>query len=255
MATGQIIHQGEAVAAPRGQGRRFDFDHDAFAYVNELIWEYRFDPVSGKTQFVRRERKPTYTHRCFMVARSARQFLYCARFKPARPRSDEAEYRRLIRQVIGRDPRRRTAPGQEIIIPGFSGLRQFSQVHEALLKGECGEAWQSYFLRSHWRMVFPLSRAHQERTAAKLVQAIRRGDAPIVHLVTFPRLLMNHGMVMFAATESGGGIDFEAYDPNDSEKPARLTYDASARTFLLPRNRYWAGGSLNVIEIYRSWLL
>lgn len=255
MATGQIIHQGETVAGRRGQARRFDFDHDAFSFVNELIWEYRFDPASGKTQFVRRETRPTYTHRCFMVARSARQFLYHACFEPARPKADEAEYRRLVRQVIARNPRKRPAPGRQIMIPGFTGLREFSREHEALLKAECGEAWQSYFLRSHWRMVFPISRAHQERTATALVAALERGESPIIHLVTFPRLLMNHGMVVFGMRDSGEGIDFDAYDPNDSKKPARITFDSRIRAFLLPRNRYWAGGQLNIIEIYRGWIL
>lgn len=255
MATSQVIQHGGAEARQAVQPRRFEFEHDAFAFVNELIWEYRFDPVSGKTQFVRRETKPAYTHRCFIVARSARQFLYHARFDPAGAVADDEDYRRLIRQVVVRDPRTRALPRQEIVIPGYAGLRQFSRHHEALLKSECGAAWRSYFLRSHWRMVFPISRTHQERTAAGLFSEVGRGDSPIVHLVTFPRLLMNHGMVIFSARQCNDAVEFAAYDPNDSEKPAQITYDARSRAFHLPRNRYWAGGQLNVIEIYRSWIL
>lgn len=123
------------------------------------------------------------------------------------------------------------------------------------MKHECGGAWRSYALRSHWRMVFPISRAHQAQTAANLFQAIRRHEAPVIHLVRFPQLNMNHGMVLFAAEEASDTIRFQAYDPNDPEKPSVLTYEHATKTFSLPRNLYWSGGQLNIIEIYRSWWL
>ena len=51
------------------------------------------------------------------------------------------------------------------------------------------------------------------------------------------------------------GLDFAAYDPNDPTQPTRISYDASQQIFSLPANAYWAGGRLDVIEIYRSWFL
>jgi hypothetical protein len=104
-------------------------------------------------------------------------------------------------------------------------------------------------------MLLPISRAHQTRTAAQLVAAIRRNESPIIHLVLFPQLTINHGLVLFDATETGDAIRFQAYDPNDPETPTLLSFDCAAQTFFLPANRYWAGGKLDVIEIYRSWLL
>jgi len=46
-----------------------------------------------------------------------------------------------------------------------------------------------------------------------------------------------------------------AYDPNDPQQPSQLAFDRAAKTFFLPGNLYWAGGSLNIIEIYRRWYL
>jgi hypothetical protein len=235
--------------------RRFEFGRDTFAFANELHWEYRFDAATGKTTFGKRDPKPDYAHRCFVLTRAARQFLYHARFDPDHPETDEATCRRLIREVLLRNPRTPCAAGKEVVIPGYESLRQFSQAHEVLLKAECGGAWQSYVLRSHWRMVFPISRANQARTAERLLASISRGDSPIVHLVRFPKLTINHGMVLFDAQATDTEICFRAYDPNNPNQPAQLTFDRSARIFSLPANHYWAGGRLDVIEIFCGWLM
>ena len=87
--------------------------------------------------------------------------------------SDEI-YRQLIRAVIARNPRISCEPDEQIVIPGFAGLREFSRAQEKNLKAACGGAWRSYFLRSHWRMISPFSRAHQSRTAGSLVAALQK---------------------------------------------------------------------------------
>jgi hypothetical protein len=233
--------------------RRFEFGRDTFAFANELVWEYRPEGATGKMNFRPREPKPDYAHRCFVLTRAARQFLFHARFDPGQGIADESTYRRLVRDVISRNPRKPCDAVSRIVVPGYASLHEFSAAREALLKSECGGAWRSYFLRSHWRMVMPISRAHQERTAAGLAAEIQKGLSPIVHLVTFPSLTINHGMILFAAAETGPGWEFTAYDPNDPARPARLSFDRTAKTFSLPPNRYWAGGGLNVIAICRCW--
>jgi hypothetical protein len=235
--------------------RRFDFECDTFTFANELIWEYHFDSATGKTTFTQRTPKPDYAHRCFVLTCAARQFLYHARFEPDKPVADDETYRRLIRRVIARNPRTPCEHGRQVVIPGYASLRQFSRAREALLKSECGGAWRSYVLRSHWRMIFPISRAHQTRTGERLVAAIRRNESPIIHLVLFPKLTINHGMMLFDVIETGDEIRFQAYDPNDPEKPTLLSFNRSTETFFLPANRYWAGGKLDVIQIFRSWFL
>jgi len=243
------------ISATASPLRRFEFDRDTFAFANELVWEYRLDPATQKMISRKNNPPPTYAHRCFVLVRSARQFFNHAWFNPSLSVADEKTYRRLVREVVSRNPRMPCAPGQEIVFPGYANLREFSAARERLLKAGCGGAWRSYVLRSHWRMVFPISRAHQELTAARLLPALRRNFSPIIHLVRFPSLTINHGMILFDVAETATGVVFSAYDPNDSARPARLTFDRATKTFSLPQNRYWAGGELNVIEIYRGWFL
>jgi hypothetical protein len=235
--------------------RRFEFEQDSFAFANELIWEYRFDTASRRTTFARRDPKPDYAHRCFVLTCAARQFLFHATFDPASSRVSDEAYRHLVRGVLSRSPRHPSEPTQRICFPGYENLRQFSVDHERLLKAECGGAWRSYVLRSHWRMVFPISRAHQVRTASRLADTVKSKGSAVVHLVTFPKLAINHGMVVCGARTTNDGFIFDAYDPNDPRQPARLSFDHSSRTFQLPANSYWAGGNLDVIEIYRNWFL
>ncbi len=239
-----------------GGPRRFEFTRDTFAFANELHWEYRFNSDTGRPTFSKREPKPQYAHRCFVLTCAARQFLYHAQFDATRAIcATEQEYQQRIRAVMRRNPRQQCAPDDCIIFPGYAGLRDFSRAHEALLKAECGGAWRSYALRSHWRMVFPISRAHQKRTAGSLLAEIQRGGAPIIHLVRFPQLTINHGMILFDAGETAARVIFQAYDPNQSAAPTEVSFDRATKTFSLPRNLYWAGGRLDVIEIYRGWYM
>ena len=202
---------------------------------------------------VAKQPRPDYALRCFVLARAARQFLYHAEFQPGATQLTEAEYRRRIRAVVARNPRVPCAPERRVAFPGYAGLRDFSREWERVLKEDCGGAWRSYVLRSHWRMVFPISRRHQERTRDALTARLEQGVPPIVHLVRFPQLTINHGMTVFAVEPGSQETRFTAYDPNEPAHPVRLTFDHSTRTFTLPPNRYWAGGRLEVIEIYRSW--
>ena len=236
-------------------GRRFDFNSDSFAFANELLWEYQLDPLTGRMTFRPRLPKPAYTHRCFVLARAARQFLFHARFAGEEAAVSEGCYRQLIRQVLARNPRIPCPAGRQIVIPGYASLRAFSAGREALLKAECGAAWQSYVLRSHWRMVLPISRAHQTRTAESLTRALAQSGSPIVHLVKFPALTINHGMILFAGRATPAGFTFAAYDPNQPQAPTELTFDRQTQNFFLPANAYWPGGELKVIEIFRSWLI
>jgi hypothetical protein len=79
--------------------------------------------------------------------------------------------------------------------------------------------------------------------------------SPIIHLVKFPALTINHGMILFGAEETGRGYEFQVYDPNNPKQPAQLTFDSASQAFFMPANPYWAGGKLDIIEIYRGWFL
>ena len=231
--------------------RPFDFEHDTFSYANELVWEYRFDE-QGKWTHRPREPKPDYTHHCFVVARSAKQFFNHARFDPAQPKTDSPTYRRLIRKAVSTSPRKELPDDQRIVIPGYANLREFSADQEQLLKAECGGAWQSYFQRGHWRMIWPFSRRGQANMAERLAASIKQNRPPVVHLVRFPSLKINHAVVVFDAIETDKEIRFAAYDPNAPDKPTILTYDRTNRTFSLPTNLYFPGGRVDVYESYEG---
>lgn len=232
--------------------RPFNFETDTFAYANELVWEYHFD-ANGNWVHQRREPEPDYTHHCFVVARSARQFFENATFDANLPVASPETYRRLIHSVVSIDPSHPLADSKKIVIPGYANLREFSEAQENLLKSECGGAWESYFQRGHWRMIFPFSRANQERMAQRLLADLKQNRPPVIHVVRFPQLTINHSVLLFDAKETQTNIVFSVYDPNKPDKPKMLTFDRAGRTFTFAGNDYWPGGRLDVYEVYRSW--
>jgi hypothetical protein len=232
--------------------RRFDFRQDTFAYQNELVWEYYYD-TNGVWTTHRREPKPTYTLHCVVVARSARQFFDYVRFDATQPVADERTYRRLVRHAIQIDPRRNPDSADQVVIPGYHNLREFSKAHPQLLKDECGGAWQSYVQRGHWRMIFPFSRHQQSGVARQLLDELKTYHPPIVHLVRFPSLSINHAILIYEGQEAETKIRFSAYDPNQPAAPVTLTFDRTTNTFMLPANAYFPGGRVDVYEIYHRW--
>jgi hypothetical protein len=238
---------------PISSARQFTFGQDTLAYPNDLIWVYYRDPVTGKFRHKQREPRPDYTHHCFVVARSARQFFQHARFDPAQPVADRAIYRKLIRRVTSTSPRKILTEAEKVVIPGYTNLFGFSQGQEKLLKAESGGAWQSYLQRGHWRMVFPFSHRHQEKMVDQLRRRIQDQVPPVIHIVRFPKLTINHALVVFDARETGEGIEFAVYDPYDPVKPGLLTFNRKERQFYFPGNDYFVGGKVDVYEIYCSW--
>ncbi len=233
--------------------RPFNFQTDTFAYANQLIWVYNYDE-QGKWVHHRREPPPDYAQHCFVVIRSARQFFENARFDPTLPMTNDVTYRSLIHRIISVDPERALPESDKIVIPGYANLREFSKAREPLLKAECGGAWHSYFQRGHWRMIFPFSRKSQKQTAEELLADLQESRPPIVHLVRFPQLTINHAVLVFDAKEQEDRIGFSVYDPNDPDKPKELTFDRAQERFVFPASNYWPGGRLDVYEIYRSFL-
>jgi hypothetical protein len=244
---------GCASSPKRSFPRPFTFGHDTFSYANELVWEYRFDDATGNTTHHKRVPEPEYTHHCFVVARAAKQFFQNARFDPAQPRADETTYRELVRRVVSVAPRKVLPEDRRVVIPGYTNLFTFSQDWSRVLQAECGGAWRSYFQKGHWRMVFPLTRAHQDRMSDQLLDSLARNRPAVVHVVRFPSLAINHSLVVFGAQAHNEKISFSVYDPNHPEKPSVLTFDRNTRRFDLPRNPYFIGGRVDVYEIYHAW--
>jgi len=240
-------------ARTENSARCFEFERDTFAFAHELVWKYRFDPVTGAMTTYKADPPPVYYHRCFVLVRATRLFFDYAQFAPELPQANMDTYRTLVRQIIAGNPRRPCADSNRTAIPGYDGLRAFSQTHEKLLKAECGAAWESYFLRSHWRMIFKVYGRFQEKMAGKLKRSLEKRGVALVHLFRFPRISINHGIVLYGFTETASQIEYEAYDPNIPEHPVKLVYEKARRVFTFAPNIYWGGGVLSVMEIFCDW--
>jgi hypothetical protein len=230
--------------------RAFVFGKDTFAFRNELRWHYRMDPVSGERE-VEKNPDAEYSLHCFVMARSARQFFQFARFDPAAPKADDETYRKLVRDVVDRDPSE-TETAERIVVPGYANLHAFSAAHEDLVKDELGSAAQSYVQRGHWRMVFPFTHDQQAETAKGLFLEITVHRPPVVHLILFPKITINHGVLIYDAAERGRNIVFRVYDPNNAQHPTELVFDGDERAFKFPRSAYFPGGVVDVYEVYKS---
>lgn len=239
--------------SPVAYARPFRFATDTFSYVNELVWTYHFDR-QGRMIHADRETPTEFGQRCALMVRSVRQFLVHARFDPEAPRLDRDAYLRLIERVLARNPRSRRPDPDPVVVPGYANLRAFSADHEDLFKRAIGGPWRSYVQRGNWRMIYPFLRGQQRETAHELLAEVRRGEPPIVHVVRYPRITINHTVLLFDAEETPEEIRFAFYDPNEAHHPLWLRYDRALRTFDYPRTPYFGGGPVRVYEIYDGLL-
>jgi hypothetical protein len=232
--------------------REFNISKDAFAFRNELYWEYGYD-TNHFWRPHKRQPPPAYALHCFPMARAARCFFYHARFDASLPEIPEPEYKQLVRKIIFRASICPSAPSDRIVIPGFSNLFEFSRKHESLLKTNCGSAARSYFQRGNWRMVFPFTRGNQSKTADSLIRELSEHRLPIVHLVDFPRQRINHSVLIYEVETRPREIVFRFYDPNNPSAPGNLTFSNAITRFSLPQSNYFPGGMVNVYEIEKNF--
>ena len=103
-------------------------------------------------------------------------------------------------------------------------------------------------------MIFPFTEGQQEEQATALLAAIRRGETPIVHVLRFPDLAVNHLVVFYAATETPAFVEFATYDPNEAGEPLTIAWDRGRRSFLYPRTIYFYGGPVRAYAVYQGLL-
>jgi hypothetical protein len=248
LAVALVAGCGAHAAPPPGSA--FRFATDTFAFPNETVWEYRPDPVTKTMEWWKRPERPPFALRCGSVARAARQFRLHARFLPDRPEADAEAYRRMIDAVLATDPRRKTPLPVPIDVPGYADLRSFSAAHAGLLKDALDEPGPSYAQRGNWRMIFPFTARHQRAEAERLAAELARGELPVVHVLRFPALTLNHLVLVYAVERTAAELRFSIYDPNEAEKPLALVYDRGARVFVFPQTPYYPGGPVRVYEVY-----
>lgn len=237
----------------RTAARAFDYSADRLAYANETVWRYENGKVLQVAEEESRAGDEKYTRRCFIVTRSMLQFWKFARFeKKARPLPD-GELARRVRELARIDVWRDPYPEEKrVVFPGYANLYELSGARRRILQDNLGAGWPIYLRPGNTSMVFPPSRAHQERTFNELKQSLAMKQPLIVWMVTFPSLALNHSVLVYRIKEGKEKAVFTVADPNDTEHPRKLEYDKASRTFFFHPTVYFKGGPVDVRTIYWS---
>lgn len=233
--------------------RTFRYSTDRLAYANETVWRYENGKVAEVKAKDSKEGDQPYATHCFVVTRSVLQFWKFARFEPRSPKlSDEAlaaRVRKLAAIEVWKEP---FPTARRVVFPGYANLHELSGDKPLLLQNNLGAGWPIFVRPGNTSMVFPPSRAHQERTFHELKQSLALHYPVIVWMVTFPDMGMNHSVLVYDLQEGKNKTVFTVYDPNDVKRPKKLEYNPVTRTFLFQPTFYFPGGPVDVRTIYWS---
>jgi hypothetical protein len=232
----------------------FRFANDTFAFSNETVLEYDIDEATGHATWRKREPAPTFSLRCGSMARAARQFHLHARFAPDQRRPDAATLAALVGKVLAHDPRETRPTGDYVVIPGYADLRELSAANRPFFENTLGGVWWARLQRGNWRMIFPFPPGEQREEAERLAAALHRGETPILHVLRFPSVDVNHMILLFDVTETPEELRFQAYDPNDASAPIVVRWDRGMRTFVFPRTPYFGGGPVKAYGVFDGFL-
>jgi hypothetical protein len=245
-----------ASARPSATTPAFHFDQDTFSFANQTVFEYREGiPYARKKS---KEKADRYNRRCFVLCRTATQFYKFARFDPSGAPLDDKALAARIRSVARRQAWARPLPeDQRIVFPGYANLREMSKAHGKLLRANIGLGWTVYLRPSNGRIVLLQDRGYQEQIHAKLNEYLARGDLFVGYLSTFPRITVNHAILIYKRKSSSpdSGIErYAAYDPNHPEAPRELTWSGKTRSFAYQKDVDFVGGFVRVYQVYGNWL-
>ena len=244
-----------ALVATSAQAAEFDFDRDTFAFANVTVFKY-YKGIA----FLRSpgEKKGDYTRRCFVMSRAAMQFHKFARFDPRGAPLDDRALAARIRDVMRRAPwREPLSINQRIVFPGYPGLRAMSKAREAVVKKSIGLGWPTYIRISNSRMFFQRGTRYQEQTHERLDAILARGDFFVAYLTTYPRLSINHGVLIYARKNpySRGDVEhYLVYDPNHADSPRELIWSEREHSFAYQKDVDFVGGQVRVYQCYGKWL-
>jgi hypothetical protein len=230
----------------------FRFDRDTIGFANATVFEYR----EGHPYLRRREKgePKRYTRRCFVLCRTTMQFQKFARFDPhAAPLDDNAlaaRIRNVTHQAAWGKP---LSADQRVVFPGYANLRAMSQARREVLRANIGLGWPTYFRLGNFRMLFQHDSNYHKETHANLNAALARGELFVGFLTTYPRLSINHAVLVYKrkpASQNGGIERFLVYDPNHPEAPRELTWFPRTGVFAYQKDWDFIGGSVRVYQIY-----
>jgi hypothetical protein len=230
----------------------FCFDRDTYDFANQTVFEYHEGhPSLRKGSTVR---KDAYKRHCFVMCRTAMQFKKFARFDPRGTPLDDTTLAARVRVVTHRGPWTDPRPeNQRIVFPGYKDLRELSKARREVMQASIGHGWPSYFRISNMRMVFQQSTTYQKRTHDRLNAALARGELFVVFLTTYPKLSINHSVLIYkqkSFSPNPGVERYLVYDPNHPESPRELTWSPHTRTFSYQKDWDFVGGFVRVYQVY-----
>jgi len=234
----------------------FRFDRDTVGFANATVFEYR----EGHP-YLRQRKKgepKRYTRRCFVLCRTTMQFQKFARFDPhAAPLDDNALAAR-IRNVSRRAAWGKPLPAdQRIVFPGYANLRAMSEARREVVRRNIGLGWPTYFRLGNARMLIQHTSDYHKETHANLNATLARGELFVGFLTTYPRLSINHAVLVYKrkpAAQNGGIERYLVYDPNHPESPRELTWSSRDAAFAYQKDWDFVGGFVRVYQIYGKWL-
>lgn len=234
----------------------FRFDRDTVGFANATVFEYR----EGHPSLRQREKgePKRYTRRCFVLCRTMMQFQKFARFDPHAAPLDDRALAARIRNVTRRAAWGKPLPAdQRVVFPGYADLRAMSEARREVVRANIGLGWPTYFRLGNVRMLYEHDSSYHKETHANLNAALTRGELFAGFLTTYPRLSINHAVLVYKreATSQNGGIDrYLVYDPNHPESPRELTWSSGDHAFAYQKDWDFIGGFVRVYQIYGKWL-
>ncbi len=232
-----------AVKSAKTTAPGFCMGRDSFAFANETIWHH---PDHQE----KRQRK-RFSRYCFVMTRTALQFYRFAHFDPALawdafPRKELARRVRTIARLPLYGSER-----ERIALPG-GNLYEASEHDPLLFQQNIGRPWTTYIRLGNWRILLPVSKAHQIQAYETLMESLRAGIPRPLWLINFPSLDINHAVVAFAiARETPEDTVIQVYDPNYSGSARELHYNSLTRSFSYCSTFYFDGGPVKVRILYR----
>ena len=235
----------------------FRFGRDTVGFANATVFEYREGHPSLRRQREKGEPK-RYTRRCFVLCRTTMQFHKFARFDPHAPPLDDNALAARIRNVTRRAAWEKPLPtNQRVVFPGYANLRAMSDARREVLRRNIGLGWPTYVRLGNFRMLFDHDSNYHKETQANLDAALARGELFVGFLTTYPRLSINHAVLVYKRKSASlnDGIDhYLVYDPNHPESPRELTWSSRDRAFAYQKDWDFIGGFVRVYQIYGKWL-
>ena len=232
----------------------FDFDRDTFAFQNATVLKYHDGIAFFRPKSEADDPANKYTRRCFVMTRTAMQFRKFARFDPRSAPLNDHELAKRIRALARIESWRESLPdNQRIVFPGYANLREISNARAQVFQNNIGSGFVTYFRPSIIRMVFLQSSGYQEKTHAKLDAALSRGDVFVAYLSTYPKMSINHSVLIYGRKTTHGGDELESYfvyDPNHAEAPRELTWSPRERAFAYQKDTDFIGGFVRVYQTY-----